>query len=81
MAIIAGGGNAGLAGAEEFRRSWGWLLRQSACRHSAHGMVLYVVTLWQPIIGQVQASAGHLFRRNMTECKRSRATLSCFTTH
>lgn len=23
MAIIAGGGNTGLAGAEEFRRSWG----------------------------------------------------------
>ena len=28
------------------------------------------------LIGQVQASAGHFFCRNMTKCKRPRATLA-----
>ena len=27
-------------------------------------------------MGQLQASAGHLFRRNMTNCKRPQATLA-----
>ncbi len=38
--------------------------------------IVSVDSATQLIRGQVQASAGHFFRRNMTKCKRLRAALA-----
>jgi hypothetical protein len=65
-----------------------WLERHSGWRSPAtyrhvisvvqaafnYAEAMYGVT--NPIKGQLQASAGHFFRRNMTNCKRPQATLA-----